>query len=178
MSLSDSSSRTWLGYVTAEIVYRCMTLCDEECLACRNGVISPLLHFHNELNLKDKISRYLHRVNINLDDLFDKFILQFGWFALNRTQYIQLADIFLSVSTPEAIVYGKYITHQNDFAIYGQHESSTATDVADYTLIDSNNPAIAEPKVKKRSTPSKKAIKAKKMKNEIISSNVVTGDVV
>jgi len=176
MALSDSSSRTWLGYVTAEVVYQCISLCDEECLACKNGVISPLLHYHNELNLKDKIQRYLGRVNINLDSLFDQFILRFGWFALNRTQYIQLADIFLSVSTPEAMVYGKYITHQNDYAIHGQQASSTATDVADYTLIE--NPEIIEPTAKKRCTSAKKTIKAKRTKKEVISKDVVAGDVI
>ena len=171
MALSESSSRTWLGYVTAEVVYQCLTLCDEECLACKNGVISPLLHFHNELNLKDKIHRYLDRVNINLDSLFDQFVIRFGWFALKRDQYIQLADIFLSVSTPEAIVYGKYITHQNDLAIYGQHESSTATDVTDC-------PEIVESTTKKRGISVKKTIKAKRSKKEVISNDVVAGDVV
>ena len=177
MSSSDSSSRTWLGYVTAEVVYQCMTLCDKECLACKNGVISPLLHFHNELNLKDKIHRYLSRVNINLDSLFDQFVLRFGWFALNRAQHIQLADIFLSVSTPEAIIYGKYITQQNDFAIYGQNEPATATSVADPTLIDGENRAILEPNTKKRSTSTKKTTKTKRTKKDVIPKDV-TGDVI
>ena len=164
MALNDSSSRLWLGYVTAEVVHQCITLCDEECLACKNNVISPLLHFHNELNLKDKIQRYLGRVTIKLDTLFDQFILRFGWFALNRQRYIELAEIFLSVSTPEAVMYGKYITHQNDFTIYGQEEYTT--DVKDYTLLESGDVATTEKKCPKRKAAQKKSKKAKKVKTD------------
>ena len=176
MALSDSSSRTWLGYVTAEVVYQCMTLCNDECLACKNGVISPLLHFHNELNLKDKIHRYLGRVDINLDSLFDQFILRFGWFALNRVQYIQLADIFLSVSTPEAIIYGKYITHQNDLAIYGQNESNDIRITGNCNLqpLNEEPPSIAEAKTSKRKATGKQSIKTKKSKKDAISQDAAS----
>ena len=111
-------------------------------------------------------------MNINLDSLFDQFVLRFGWFALKREQYIQLADIFLNVSTPEAIIYGKYITHQNDFAIYSQYDSSTtSSDVTDC-------PEIVESTTKKRGTSVKKTIKAKRTKKEVISNDVVAGDVI
>ena len=178
MSSNDPSSRTWLGYITAEVVHKCVALCVEECLACRNGVTSPLLHFHNELNLKDKIHRYLGRVVIDLEYLFDQFILQFGWFALNRQQYIQLAEIFLNVSIPEAIMYGKYITHQNERAIYGQPDTTSPTAV-ECTLVEgvTCTPAPAESKsLKRQPSSSKKPIKAKRTKKSTISQDATPGD--
>ncbi|KAL5268890.1 hypothetical protein ACHWQZ_G002653 [Mnemiopsis leidyi] len=57
-----------------------------------------------------------------------------------------------------------------------QQASSTATDVADYTLIE--NPEIIEPTAKKRCTSAKKTIKAKRSKKEVISKDVVAGDVI
>ncbi|KAL5253720.1 hypothetical protein ACHWQZ_G013481 [Mnemiopsis leidyi] len=54
--------------------------------------------------------------------------------------------------------------------------SSTATDVADFTLID--NPEIIESTTKKRGTSAKKTIKAKRTKKEVISKDVVAGDVI
>ena len=179
---SNPSSRTWLGYITAEVVHKCIALCTEECLACKNGVISPLLHFHNELNLKDKIHRYLDRVVIDLEYLFDQFILQFGWFNLNRQHYIQLAEIFLNVSTPEAIIYGKYITHQNDQAIYGlPPPDTTIATVAECALDDgliSSTSVPAENKSLKRqpSRSDKKPIKAKRSKKSTTSQNAAPGD--
>ena len=176
MALSDSSSRTWLGYVTAEIVHKCITLCAEECLACTNRVTCPLLHYHNELNLKDKIQRYLGRVVIDLEQLFDQFILQFGWFALNRQQYVQLAEIFLNVSTPEAIMYGKYITHQNERAIYGLPDVATPP-VSAYTIDEDPNSVSQEKKSSKRKPQStEKQGKAKRCKKQSAIQETLPGD--
>ena len=83
---------------------------------------------------------------------------------MNRQRYIELAEIFLSVSTPEAVMYGKYITHQNDFTIYGQEEYTT--DVKDYTLLESGDVATTEKKCPKRKAAQKKSKKAKKVKTD------------
>ena len=176
MALNDSSSRIWLGYVAAQVVHECIALCAEECLACTNHVTCPLLHYHNELTLKNKIQRYLGRVAIDLEQLFDQFILQFGWFALNRQSYIQLADIFLSVSTPEAILYGKYITHENERVIYGQPDvlippSST------YASEELPNIESTEKKSSKRK-PAEKQTKSKRSKKQSNNQDVTPGEII
>lgn len=176
MGLSDSSSRIWLGYVTAEVVHKCIALCAEECLACTNRVTCPLLHYHNELNLKDKIQRYLGRVVIDLEQLFDQFILQFGWFALNRQHYIQLADIFLSVSTPEAIMYGKYITHQNERAIYGQLDVLTPSAPAYASEEIPNSESTEKKSSKRKPQPTEKQVKAKRGKKQSNIQDVTPGE--
>ena len=172
MNSSEPSTRTWLGYVTAEVVHKCVTMCSEECLACRNGIISPLLHFHNELNLKDKLHRYLSRVVIDLDHLFDQFILQFGWFALNRQHFIQLAEIFLNVSTPDAILYGKYIRPDNDQAIYGQPDPIAVSECK----LDEGIVSATSDKPLKRQPSTKTTIKAKRSKKTDISQNATPGN--
>ena len=127
----------------------------------------------------DKIRRYLGRVVIDLEYLFDQFILQFGWFALNRRDYIQLAEIFLNVSTPEAIMYGKYITHQNDHAIYGQQDSRSA---AESIVIESILDEAVKPKptecssLKRQPSSDKKPIKTKRSKKAIISQDAAPGN--
>ena len=178
MALNDSSSRIWLGYVAAQVVHECIALCAEECLACTNRVTCPLLHYHNELNLKDKLQRYLRHVVLDLQQLFDQFILQFGWFALNRQNYIQLADIFLSVSTPEAILYGKYITHQNERAIYGQLDAPTPS-VPAYASDEIPNSESTEKKSSKRKPqPTEKQVKTKRSKKQSANQDVTPGKMV
>ncbi|HBI39407.1 MAG TPA: hypothetical protein DDY16_00445 [Tenacibaculum sp.] len=178
MTLSDSSSRTWLGYITAEVVHKCITLCADECLACTNHVRCPLLHFHNELSLKDKIQRYLARVVLDIEQLFDQFILQFGWFALNRQQYIQLAEIFLNVSTPEAILYGKYITHQNQGAIYGLPDI-VAPPVPAYTSVETEPNSVATEKrsTKRKPQSTERQVKTKRCKKQTSIQEAVAGEI-
>ena len=126
--MTDHSSRTWLAYLTAEVIDQCVALCVSECPACQNALNSPLLHYHEELGLKEKINRYLSYTALDIGYLFDQFTIQFGWFNLNREQYIQFGEIFLSVSTPDAIFYGKYVTPQNDYAIYMNQPVAPGTD--------------------------------------------------
>ena len=91
---------------------------------------------------------------MDIADLFDRFILQFGWFSLNREEFIGIGQSFVRFSTADAIFYGKYITKENDFALYG----STS---ADHQIICTKVP--------------KKPIKAKKRKKDVISQDGVSG---
>ena len=112
-------NRTWFAFLSAEIIRQCIDNCVKECPACINGILSPLLHHHNELNLHQKMERYISRVEMNLSSLFDRFVVRFGWFTLDREQFVNLGQAFVDFSTPDAIFYGKYITYKNDFEIYG-----------------------------------------------------------
>ena len=147
-------NKTWFAFLSAEIIRQCIEICAKECPACIDGILSPLLHHHNELNLREKMERYISRVEINLSSLFDKFVIQLGWFTLDRDQFVNIGQAFVNFSTPDAIFYGKYITYENDFAIYG-------------SLGGTENQSIAKP-----ATPvEEKSIKGKRRKKNAISQD-------
>jgi len=115
-------TKTWFGCIAAEIIKQCIALCDKECPACNNRILSPLLHYHNELNLREKMEKYIGNTTLDLPKLFDQFIIRFGVLSLDRDQFVNLGQSFINISTPEAILYGKYINHGNDQALYGEIE--------------------------------------------------------
>ena len=116
--------KTWFAFLSADIIQRCIECCKQECPACKDFVLSPLLHFHAQSNLYEKVCQYYYRTvqEMVIEDLFDRFILQFGWVTLNREEFITIGQYFVRFSTPHAIFYGKYITKENDFALYGSIE--------------------------------------------------------
>jgi len=116
-------TKTWFGFLSAEIIKQCIELCDKECPACKNGILSPLLHYHNELNLREKMEKYISRTVMDLPKLFDVFIIRFGVYSLDRDQFVNLGKNFINFSTPEAIFYGKYVNYENDQALYGEIET-------------------------------------------------------
>ena len=153
-------NKTWFAYISAEIIRQCVDICAKECRACRDGILSPLLHYHNELNLREKMVRYVDRVELNLMTLFDLFIIQFGWFGLDRDGFLNNAQAFVDFSTPDAIFYGKYITYENDYAIYG----------------DTGENLITEKGSRSPVTPvEEKPIKAKRHKKNVSSQNDISG---
>ena len=88
--------------------------------------------------------------------LFDMFTIQFGWFTLDRDQFLNNAQAFIDFSTPDAIFYGKYINYENDFGIYG----------------DTGEEVLAN----KVAAPTKeKSIKAKRQKKNVTSQNDIPG---
>ena len=151
-------NKTWFAFISAEIIRQCINICSKECLACKdgNGILSPLLHHHNQLNLRQKMERYIERVELNLMTLFDLFVIQFGWFGLDRDQFLNNAQAFIDFSTPDAIFYGKYITYENDFAIYGDTGENLVTE-------KSVSPVEVKP------------IKAKRHKKNVTSQNDIPG---
>jgi hypothetical protein len=114
---------TWFGFLAAEIVKQCIELCDQECPACKDGIIAPLLHYHNELNLREKMGKYISKTVVDLSKLFDQFVIRFGLFTLDQDQFVNIGQSFINFSTPEAIFYGKYINYDNDQGLYGRIES-------------------------------------------------------
>ena len=149
-------NKTWFAFISAEIIRQCIDMCAKECLACRDGVLSPLLHYHNELNLREKMVRYVNRVELDLMTMFDLFIIRFGCFGLDRDQFLNNAQAFIDFSTPDAMFYGKYITYENDFAIY--------SDMGENLLIEKPVSPVEE-----------KPIKAKRHKKNGTSQNDIPG---
>ena len=152
--------KTWFAFLSADLIRRCIDSSVNECPACRDGLLSPLLHFHNQSNLREKIDRYFYQIVMEMDisALFDQFMIQFGWLNLDRENFINIGQSFVRFSTPDAIFYGKYITKENDFAIYGNFVHMEPAK----TLVD-NNKSVDKP------------IKAKRRKKNAITQDVVSG---
>ena len=115
-------TKTWFGFLAAEIIKQCIELCDQECPACKDRILSPLLHYLNELNLREKMDKYINKTTTDLPKLFDAFVIRFGMFSIDRDQFVNLGQAFIGFSTPEAIFFGKYINYENDQALYGNIE--------------------------------------------------------
>ena len=148
------SCKTWLGFLSAEIIRQCIELCAVQCPGCRDGMISPLLHNHNILNLHEKLRNYMHHVELNLSTLLDTFSVHFGLFTLDRNRFLEIGGAFSHFSTPDAIFYGKYINSENDYAIYGAFDKQ---------------PEISTP------ITEEKPIKGKRKKKQTISQNDIPG---
>jgi len=115
-------TRTWFGFLAAELIKQCIEICDRECPACKDGIVSPLLHYHNELNLREKMEKFISKTVMDVPKLFDQFVIRFGLFTLDRNQFVNIGQSFINFSTPDAIFYGKYINYDNDQCLYGNIE--------------------------------------------------------
>ncbi len=114
--------RTWLAFLSAEIIERCTTRLQQECPGCRDGLLAPLLHYHNHFNLHETMKKYMHIVVLEMDlqQLFSEFTLKFGLFNLDTAEFVKLGQNFVRFSTADAIYYGNYITKENDAVLYAQ----------------------------------------------------------
>ena len=109
------------------------------------------------------MSRYYSDVVQEMDiaSLFGQFIIHFGWLNLDREQYVSIGQSFVRFSTADAIFYGKYITNENDFAIYANLEETEATKTQMLFLDETKS--------------TDKPIKTKRRKKNVISNNDVSG---
>ena len=146
--------KTWLAFLSAQIVDQCIEHCAKDCPGCRDGLFAPLLHRHNQLNLHGKIDHYFERVTEQMDisSLFDQFIIRFGWFSLQRDEHVNIGENFIKLSTSDAIFFGNYITHENDAALYASYDAEAES-----------------------TKHEKKSIKTKRRKKNIISQNDLLG---
>ena len=114
--------RTWLAFLAADIIKRCTTRQQQDCPGCRDGLLSPLLHYHNHFTLHDMMKKYMDIVTLEMDlqQLFGEFIIKFGLFDLPNDEYVKLGQNFVRFSTADAIYYGNYITKENDMALYAE----------------------------------------------------------
>ena len=130
MTLSNVQlhTKTWCSYIVSHIVDQCLQYSADSCPGCADGMHSPLLHIHNSTNLRQKIERYFYRVisKINIESTFDDFVILFGYFALDRSKYINIGEVFLQVSNPDSIYFGNYINASLDAAIHTKHTPSTS----------------------------------------------------
>ena len=193
-------NKTWPGYLTAHIIDQCIAHCEADCPGCRDGVLSPLLHWHNRFDLRTKVDRYFFTVKnkVDVSALFDAFHLRFGFFSkLNREKFVNSGECFVDNATPTSLVFGDFITHSLDYALYGefmyQEQGSEYTAVSPQptqntpeSLEEPTQPQKSTKELKKRknvnqegTTPKKRkraAIKAGKSEEQFISHHDIFGD--
>ena len=116
------SYKAWLALLSSVIIQRCQEKLVEECDACKAGLMAPILHYHNHYNLLDTMKKYSTVVGPELDiqQLFNSFIVKFGFFDAPEEEYIKTGQYFVKISSAEAIYYGNYITAEYDRALFGE----------------------------------------------------------
>ena len=114
----------WIGLLTELIVQRSIETCQLRCPGCIDNLKSPLLHFHNQMDLLQKIKRYyeeirgflLPTIDLLYDDVSHK-LPHSDDLVKDKELYIYNAQFFLSISSPESIYYGRYLNEHNDCII-------------------------------------------------------------
>lgn len=114
----------WYGYITAEFVRRCVDESLANCHGCRDEKISPLLHMHHQLGLKDKLVYHMETVRGALipliPTLYEEFKLKVADAITDKVTYVTNGRFFLISATPESLYFGRYLTETNDAFIHYQ----------------------------------------------------------
>ena len=112
--------KTWLAFLSAEVITRCLDRVKENCEGCRIGLLSPLLHQHTHFNLLEALKAKMPEISLQMDiqKLFHSFLIRFGLFDLPEEELVKIGQYFVRFSTPDAIYYGNYITKENEGGIY------------------------------------------------------------
>ena len=112
--------KTWLAFLSAEVINRCLERIKGDCQGCKIGLLSPLLHYHNHFNLLEAVKLKMPEITLQMDiqKLFHSFLVRFGFFDLPEEEFIKIGQYFVRFSTPDAIYFGNYVTKENEGAIY------------------------------------------------------------
>ena len=105
----------WIAYIVDNLLKECLIESKDNCLGCKDDKMSPILHLHLQLGLKDILEFYLHAATIKVDallvDLLTKFAVQLN-IKLNEMEkacYISHGRMFLKACTPSSTYYGNYV---------------------------------------------------------------------
>ena len=111
---------TWFAFLCAELIDRCTARIKLECQGCKKGLLSPLLHYHSHFNLQETLKEKKQVVSLEMDiqKLYNSFLVKFGLFDLPEDEYIKIGQCFVRFSSADAIYYGNYITKDNEKLIY------------------------------------------------------------
>ena len=190
-AMAINHDKTWVGYLTAHIVDRCIEHCMADCPGCIDGIYSPLLHWHNRLHLLSKVEKYFCAVvnQMDLSTIFDQFVVRFGFFSLSREQFIKEGETFLRQQNSRSIFFGDYITPSLDDGLYADFSHTATNDsTPEPPGLNDYIPASPEPTtvkgVKRKKTTQdreqpkkrKRIIKTTAPTDSLISQNGILGD--
>ena len=158
------SYKAWLALLSSVIIQRCQEKLVEECDACKAGLMAPILHFHNHYNLLDTMRKYSKVVALELDiqKLFNSFIVKFGFFDVSEEEYIKTGQYFVKISSAEAIYYGDYITAEYYQALFGEVTYNVPTYNPSSPQPSAPEPAKPPSSKKNRKTIDSKSVLKKK----------------
>ena len=144
LAAMDYFNDFWYGYITAEFVRRCVDESLANCHGCRDEKISPLLHIHHQLGLKDKLIYHMESVRGAIipliSTLYEEFRLKVVDANMDKDAYVTNVRFFLISATPESLYYGKYLTELNGAFIHNQ------------PIIEPSNPTIKRRRRQKKPT--------------------------
>ena len=116
----------WFAFISARIVQKCIDASIRHCLGCQDQKISPLLHSHHQFGLKQKLERFMEcaisEILRDLPNLAARFAECHD--IDDKHQLIDYAKTFLISCTPNSIMYGGYITPENEHLVYGNIRDS------------------------------------------------------
>ena len=163
---------TWLGYIVSEIINTCININLQNCPGCRDGMISPLLHFHTSLSLKDIIETYFSTALtcINIDVLYKNFCSKMNiGDCVNSKELLSLGHSFLRTVNEKAVYYGDYITTENDKIV----SDALANSALSANIVTQTNCTAQsyEPSYEPTSIPKKKIVRKRKNTSKIESKS-------
>ena len=156
--------KLWLCHISAELINSCLSLNIENCPGCRDGILSPILHFHTSFSLKDVIEKYFDTASKKMDVeyLCEKFCTKLD-LGDEQTYYrfIEVGKSFLKTLTAKALYYGDYITVENDKLVSELivMDISDNDNISEFTSVPESYPS--EPASKKRRIQHKQKVDGK-----------------
>lgn len=159
-------SKSWFTFLAVVIIERCEIRLKEDCAGCKNGLLASILHYHTRFNLLETIKKYSETVALEMDiqKVYNSFLIQFGNFDLPQDEFIQQGQAFVRFSTPEAIYYGNYITKDNQESLYTETISEDTTSYEPIPMVQTKityEPTPIQTKPKKRKYSRKEVIEEK-----------------
>ena len=178
----------WTGYLTELIVRKSIETCELRCPGCTDNLKSPLLHFHNQMDLFQKMKHYYNEIRgfllPTIDLLYDNVshkLPHSNDLVKDKEQYIYNARAFLNISSPESIYYGRYLDHHNDCIINElistkKEKKSLQPQRPSSLKFSTQTERSSSPKLSQSDTALKKILKKSKHKKKYLIPNSRTNE--
>ena len=152
------SNELWMAFLSNVIVTESLKLSKQRCPACKEGFVSPLLHYHIQLSLLDKMKCYFEEVTgpmiRNIEDLLQSFQQQIHTDD-NCINLSFLGQTFLTMATAESIYFGRYIDNQIDLELFPK-QCEPSIQIVNESLKRAAPPVKQPAEIKKRKPTNKK----------------------
>lgn len=114
----------WVGFLTENVIQKCVSWALADCPGCQDGMKSQILHLHHQLSLLDKIQNHFEKARgevlgslPTLYKIFSPSLPHSPDLKKDAVIYCNLGKVFLSTSSPQALYFGRYINNMNDICI-------------------------------------------------------------
>ena len=148
----------WLAFLANIIVTECLKLSKQRCPACKEEMVSPLLHYHIQLSLLDKMKCYFDEVVgpmiRNMDELHLNFKHQVS-VDDEDSNLTFLGQTFLTMATAESIYFGRYIDNQIDVQLFPRR-AEPVIQIVNEAMKRSAPPSKSVAEIKKKKLHKKK----------------------